>query len=243
MHPRRFFLSSLQENQVALNGEEAHHLIHVLRTRIGDTVEVMDGSGKVWKGRVAQIHTDSVIVSELDLLLLDIEPSGALVLIQSVCRADKLEWILQKTTELGVSEIRLLNAERCVVKIPEDKVQNRLERWQKIIVGAAKQSRRSTLPKVHAPAGCKEVFQSIQADLSLLFCESENQMKLKNLLRNYHWKSIAFCVGPEGGWTEREHETFVEKRFQPVSLGPNVLRTETAAIAALAVLKYEMEDR
>src|SRR5262249_23109739 len=146
----RFFISSPPlAGQATVSGEEAHHLIHVLRAGIGDLIELIDGSGSAWRGRVAEIDSTTVIIKELVELPRVHASAIRLILVQSLCKSDKLEWILQKTTELGISEIRLLAADRSVLKIPKDRVPAKLERWNKIILGAAKQCRRDTLPDLH----------------------------------------------------------------------------------------------
>jgi 16S rRNA (uracil1498-N3)-methyltransferase len=244
MHRRRFFLSSPpQGNRAAVSGEEAHHLIHVLRAEIGDSIELTDGSGSAWRGQVAGIDNASVTIRDLVELPRQDDSGVRLILVQSLCKADKLEWILQKTTELGISEIRLLAADRSVLKVPKEKVQGKLERWNKIVLGAAKQSRRSTLPHLHPPSSCETIFQSLEVDLKLVLAEDERQLSLKTILRRSTPCSVAFFVGPEGGWTAAESEMFLCYTVEPVTLGPNILRTETAAIVTTAILKYELENR
>jgi|RhiMetdeSRZDD1v2_1073273.scaffolds.fasta_scaffold08459_9 16S rRNA (uracil1498-N3)-methyltransferase len=243
MHRRRFFVSlAPQANQATVSGEEAHHLIHVLRAQVGDSIELIDGSGSAWRGQVAEIDSTSVIIRDLiELPRSDASPNR-LILVQSLCKSDKLEWILQKVTELGISEIRLLAADRSVLKIPEGKIQAKLERWNKIVLGAAKQCRRSTLPHLHAPDKCAAICQSIEADLKMVLSEDETQSTLKTLLKRSSPRSVAFCIGPEGGWTTPESEIFSHHGIQPVTLGPSILRTETAAIVTTAILKYELEN-
>jgi len=242
MSHRRFLLQDPPLNQSAtVGGEEAHHLIQVLRASTGGTVELIDGSGRVWEGRISEIHQNSVEISQVHLI--DQEPAlGAqIIMVQSMCKADKLELILQKGTEMGVSQIFLLDAVRSVVKIPAERLENRLQRWGKILMGAAKQSRRSTLPILHPPRSCQSVCLSLQADLKILFSESEKTRSLKMVLRGSKVNSVAFAIGPEGGWTSDEEAVFFRHQFRPSTLGSGILRTETAALAALAILKYEME--
>src|SRR5262249_41003323 len=140
---RRFLLSFPPEaDKVILSGDEAHHLTHVLRVKPGDSIELIDGAGKIWRGDVAVIFPSPLTVT-IDGLV-ELTPTNItvvrLVLVQSLCKAEKLEWILEKTTELGIAEIRLLAADRSVLKVPEQKAQAKLDRWNKIIVAAAKQS-------------------------------------------------------------------------------------------------------
>ena len=243
MQRRRFHLSSPPEgSRASLRGDEAHHLVRVLRARVGELIELMDGSGRVWKGAIAEINPDSVEVTKLSLLTPEQPLSKRVILIQSLCKGEKLEWILQKATELGVAEIYLLNAERSVVKLPKDKITDKLDRWKKIIIGAAKQSCRSTIPGLHAPADCVRLCQALEANLKLLLSENEKEVGLKNIIRGARWRSVAFCIGPEGGWTDHEREVFARHGFTPVSLGSSILRTETAAIATTAILNYELDD-
>jgi len=244
MSHRRFFLSSPpQAGRATVSREEAHHLIHVLRTEIGDAIELIDGSGSTWRGQVSEISSTSVTIRDLvELPRLD-DGAVRLILVQSLCKSDKLEWILQKATELGISEIRLLAAERSVLKIPTERVQSKLERWNKIILAAAKQSRRATLPPLYPPANCEAICQSLGADLKLVLSENEGQMSLKAVLKKSSPRSVAFCVGPEGGWTTAELAMFLRCSIEPVTLGPNILRTETAAMVTAAILRYELDNR
>ena len=245
MQERRFLLSSPpQANQTTLSGEEAHHLLHVLRAKLGDSVELIDGKGGAWRGKVAEIRTAplAVTINQLTELPRNEDATLRLTLIQSLCKTDKLEWILEKTTELGISEIRLLAADRSVLKLPEHKIEAKLERWNKIIVGAAKQSRRSTLPLLFPPANCVTICRALKAELKLVFSTDDSRSALKDRLRQTTCRSAAFCVGPEGGWTPAERETFLRCELEPVTLGLNILRTETAAIVGTAILKYELES-
>ncbi|HVN78152.1 MAG TPA: 16S rRNA (uracil(1498)-N(3))-methyltransferase [Terriglobia bacterium] len=243
MSNRRLYLQTPPCGESAvLSGSEAHHLIHVLRARSGDRVELIDGSGRVWTGEVAEIGPASVDLSKVTLIVEESPSSTSLILLQSLCRPDKLEWILQKTTELGITEIYLVETRRSVARIPLERIEAKMDRWKKIIIGAAKQSRRETLPLLHPPVNCRSASEQANADLKILFSENQGQRNLKSLMRMKQWNSVAFSIGPEGGWTADEESQFLDNQFQPVSLGTHILRTETAAIAALAVLKYELED-
>jgi 16S rRNA (uracil1498-N3)-methyltransferase len=229
-------------SEAVLDGAEAHHLIHVLRAEIGEPIEVFNGSGEIWKGEILQIEPGAVRLSRLQLLGKEVPSVYRVILIQSMCKSDKLEWILQKATELGIAEIHLLDAERSVVKLPAQRYPNRMERWNRIIMNAAKQSRRSVLPRLFSPVPCPALYQQVQADTKLLLSENETQNRLKKALRTMSTGSIAVAVGPEGGWTLAEEALFRQNGFQSVSLGPNILRTETAAISILSVLNYELDQ-
>jgi 16S rRNA (uracil1498-N3)-methyltransferase len=239
---RRFFLSGPPvDSKAVLRGDEAHHLAHVLRAEAGSVVELIDGSGRVWLGTVHEVGGDYVELEKVEPVVQGYAAAPHIALIQSLCRADKLEWILQKTTELGISEIYLLKATRSVTRIPEVRVENRMHRWQRIILAAAKQSRRNTLPVLHPPAQADTICVAAKADLKLVFSESEPTSSLKRILRESAVNSAVFSIGPEGGWTVEEEEFFLRAGFRPASLGAAILRTETAAIVATALLKYELE--
>jgi 16S rRNA (uracil1498-N3)-methyltransferase len=243
MSPRRFFLSTPPaDSKAVLRGNEAHHLVHVLRAEPGSIVELIDGSGRVWRGTVREIVGDSVELERIEVVVQGHSVTPQIGLIQSLCRADRLEWILQKTTELGISEIYLLEAVRSVIKIPEERIEGKMHRWQKIILAAAKQCRRNTLPVLHPPAHADTICKAVTADLKLVLSESKPDSSLKRILRESALNSVVFSIGPEGGWTAQEKESFLRAGFRPASLGSNILRTETAAIVATALLKYELED-
>jgi len=223
-----------------LEEREAHHLIHVLRAQVGTSVELIDGKGHLWSARVGEILGNRVRLVDVSLLSKTAEPKVRLKLIQALCKSDRLTWILQKAAELEVSEIYLVQGRRSVVRISQDRSRTKLERWRTILVNAAKQCRRSTIPTLHPPMECREVCEAVESDLKLLLQTSPRAMPLKPLLRGKSWPSVAFAVGPEGGWTGEECETFLHSGFQAVQLGQSTLRTETAATVAAALLRYEL---
>lgn len=223
-----------------LEGREAHHLIHVLRAEVGTSVELIDGRGRLWSARVGEISENRVRLVEVSQISTTANPDVRLTLIQALCKSDRLTWILQKATELEVSEIYLVQGRRSVVRISQDRRRAKLERWRTILVNAAKQCRRSTIPTLHPPVDCREICEAADADLKLLFQASPQATSLKKLLRGKSWPSVAFAVGPEGGWTHEECETFLRSGFQSVQMGHSTLRTETAATVAAALLRYEL---
>lgn len=242
MSSRRFLLSEPPSHgRAILHGSEAHHLRDVLRAKPGRVVELVDGSGRVWRAVVDQCSEGTVELLSVELL--DTSTGAArLGLIQSLCRGDKLEWILEKCTELGIDDIYLLDAARSVVRIPKERLEAKMERWQKIILAAVKQSRRSTVPKLHPPSSLALLCRDLPPSLKLLLSENERGASLKRVVRAATWDHAIFCIGPEGGWTQQEQQELVESGFQPASLGPRILRTETAALVVAAILKYEREE-
>ena len=242
MSSRRFLLlEPPSQGRAKLRGSEAHHLRNVLRAEPGRVVELMDGSGRVWRAVVQQCSESGVDLCEVELL--DTSSAAArLGLIQSLCRADKLEWVLEKCTEIGIDDIYLLEASRSVVRIPRERLDAKMSRWQKIILAAAKQSRRSTLPVLHPPSSLSLCCRELPSGLKILLSENERGRSLRSILRSAAWEQAVFCIGPEGGWTEAEHQELVSSGFQSASLGSQILRTETAALVVAAILKYEREE-
>ena len=144
-----------------LEGREAHHLIHVLRAAAGTSVELIDGRGRLWSARVGEISGNRVRLVEVSLLSEAVEPEVRLTLVQALCKSDRLTWILQKATELEVSEIHLVQGRRSVVRISQDRSRAKLERWRTILANAAKQCRRSTIPALYPPLECREVCEAV----------------------------------------------------------------------------------
>ena len=236
----RVFLSEEPTSDtIRLAGPEAHHLIHVLRMEPGRSLELIDGSGRIWLGKIGKIFSEQVLI--VDIVLLDItKPTVHITVIQALCKTNRLEWILQKLTEIGIGEIYLLKAQRSVVKIVEERLESKLKRWQTIIVNAAKQSRRTTFPKLHKPSGLLEVCQNVQSEVKLFLDPNLQPVALKERLRHISCKSAAISIGPEGGWTEEECTIFLDYGFQSTNVGTNILRTETASIVSSAILQYEL---
>jgi len=242
MSQRRFLLSEPPSGgRATLRGSEAHHLRNVLRAEPGHTVELIDGSGRVWRAVVDKCAESGVDLHKVELLEMP-AATARLGLIQSLCKADRLEWILEKCTELGIDDIYLLEAARSVMRIPRERLDSKMKRWERIMLAAAKQSRRSTLPMLHPPSLLSVLCRKLPPGLKILLSENERATGLRGILRSATWHQAIFCIGPEGGWTEAEHCELVGSGFQPASLGRQILRTETAALVVAAILKYEREE-
>jgi 16S rRNA (uracil1498-N3)-methyltransferase len=205
-------------------------------------VELMDGLGSVWSGVIEQIHPERVELGKIVLISGDEGKEVRIDLILALCKNDRLEWILEKATEIGVANIYLLNAERSVAKLPADRLQGRIDRWQKIMNAASKQSRRLTLPHLYPPFTFESLLHCVTTDLKLVFTEKGDTPSLKTLLKERAWESASLGIGPEGGWTSREEKLFCEAGFLPANLGHNILRSETAAIVASSILRYELGE-
>jgi 16S rRNA (uracil1498-N3)-methyltransferase len=250
MSTHRFFIPQkwIDKHQVTLIEGTAHQIRHVLRMRVGDRLIVLDDSG--WEREVELTHiTQNVVMGHVvEERLATGEPRTKISLYQGVLKAQKFEWVLQKGTELGLVEFVPVVCERSVVGDLED-VDRKLGRWQRIIREAAEQSGRGRLP-VLRPAllfgqACQRAKRS--GGLTMVMWEAEKSTGLKSALavgeggedRPF---SISIFIGPEGGLTRDEIEAAQGYAVQPISLGPRVLRAETAGLVAASAILYELGD-
>jgi len=220
-----------------------NYITNVLRLKKGSFVSVYDGRGKVCLARIDKIDKDRIRCAVIEELAAAQEPSIRITLVQGLPKGDKMETIIQKCTELGISEVIPLNCNRSIVKIHQEKVASKVSRWQRVALEASRQCRRSVVPKVSEPKGLNEVLNSLsEGALSLLFWEKENKCSLKDCLRASKPENIFLFIGPEGGFTADEVEMAKEFGVIPVSLGPRIVRTETAGPAVTAIIQYELGD-
>ena len=221
---------------IRLPNELVKHLQTVLRLQPGDKVQLFDGAGRV---------ATSVLRENSEVELQDVvaypSPLCSLTLIQGMPKGDKLELILQKGTELGVNKFCLTTTERSVGLLKSDRKQKRLERWQKIIQEAARQSKQYHLPQLVADTSLTRTLSTVEADLKLLLWE-ESAKPLEDVLPRLAPQRIAVVVGPEGGISPQEAEQARAEGYQAVNLGPRILRTETAGLAIMAILQYLYGD-
>ena len=229
---RRFFVDDLNTPFIELTGDQAHHLIHVLRLSTGDTVALFDGRDTATSARVASIHKDTVQLELGDPLPAHESPL-ALTLAVAVPKGEKMSLIVQKLTELGVTAVQPLITDHG--EVHEEWIQKRLKRWRHIALEAAKQSARSRLPRIETPKPFDDV-DVIQRN-TLLLRPGAPPLREKPSI-----KQPIIAVGPEGGWSNRELALAHERSVLELSLGPRTLRTETAAITATAVIQWLAGD-
>lgn len=232
--------------EIVITGDDLEHLSRVLRLRTGETITVSDGQNKVYNCLLTQI-TKSRAVAEIKSVRPDYsEPNLEVTLLQGLPKGDKLELIIQKATELGISRIVPVAMERSVVQLSGEKAQARVQRWQRIALEAAKQSRRGRIPLVSPIVNLEEALEELPEDnLVLLPWEEEKSQGLKEILQSTQAQeagSITLIIGPEGGLPEKELLMAKNKGAIPLSLGPRILRTETAAIATIAIVMYQLGD-
>jgi 16S rRNA (uracil1498-N3)-methyltransferase len=231
MARRRFFVPQVRHGQAELTGEDAKHLTQVLRVEVGQIYEISDNED-VYLAEVALARKSQVVFEVRDRLPPPAEAPVPVTLLVALIRFERLETIIEKATELGAGTIQLVRAERSERGL-DLAAPKRIARWQRIALEASQQSRRARLPVILEPVPFRKALEA-KADYRLFLDEERNGRSLLDLVAAPG--PAALLVGPEGGWPAHEREAALEAGWSPVSLGPLVLRTETAAIAALATL-------
>jgi 16S rRNA (uracil1498-N3)-methyltransferase len=237
---RRFFVEQFAGESAVMEGEAAHHLGRVLRAQTGQLYELSDGE-RVWLGRIESVGRDRVqfaLVEELPA----VHPSVDVTLLLAVVKFDAFEWAIEKATELGVSAIVPLAAERSE-KALLSAAAKRSERWKKILLEASQQSRRVRVPALGEVAKPKSTFAAHKDGLRVMLSERATASPLRNVLEGRPAKKAIIAIGPEGGWTDVEFEAAQSCGYLEASLGRLILRTETAVIAALASLNYALDGQ
>jgi 16S rRNA (uracil1498-N3)-methyltransferase len=229
------------EGEIELAPEESHHLLHVLRARAGQPVEIFDGEGNTGVADVVSAKGRQAILRPLNRVH-ELRPEVRITLVQAVPREQKMDLIIQKATELGTSRIVPLITEHGVVKLKAEQIAERRERWAKIALNAAKQCGVAWLPEITSPRRLEDFLREPGGDVLLVGALTGEPRPLKEGIaaaRSRGAKSIGILVGPEGDFSAGEMEQILAVNAIPVSFGRLTLRSETAAIYALSVLSYE----
>lgn len=238
----RFFVKpeQINENTVIITGPDVKHISHVLRMQPGRQLTVLDGQGNAYLAEITAIDKEQVTCRLLDREQLHTEPNIKITLVQGLPKGDKLESIIQKCTEIGVQRIIPLAARRSVVKLEGKKASERRERWQRVAEEAAKQCRRTVIPEVTNLSTWDEVIKNINPGaLLLLPWEDEKNTPLRQVLQEVDYPGEVYIfVGPEGGFETEEVNKASAAGGHKITLGPRILRTETAGPTALAMVLY-----
>ena len=230
MTRRRWIADEISGNHAALTGDHAAHLARVLRARIGQEFDIASDSA-VRRGRIVSI-SDARVEFELGEEVAAVVPLR-ITLVLAVFKFDRLEWAIEKCTELGVAGIVPVIARRTDAHLAAASAQ-RVERWRRIAMQAAEQSRRTTTAEIADPVKLRDAMNK-GVGLRLVLSELEREVQLRDLLASSEETELALAVGPEGGWTEDELRQFEQRGWRSASLGSTILRAETAAIAATAI--------
>ena len=233
MARRRFFVDAVHSGRAQITGSDAHHLTHVLRVEPGQQFEISDNR-TVYLAEVESARKDLVQFSVIGNIV-SAEPLVRTTILASLIRFERLEWMLEKATELGVERIIPVQTDRGEKGL-EQAAKKRIARWNRIVREASEQSRRARLPEIGDPADFADAL-AVDAGYRYLLEEKEAPPILSMLpAERQAGSSLALLVGPEGGWTDRERELAANAGWSAVSLGSEILRAETAAIAALAIV-------
>ena len=237
---RRFFCFNITESTATITGDDAHHISRVLRMKPGDALSLCDGAGGEFDAVITSVSQEAVVCALGARHESSVESPVAITLFQCLPKTGKMETIVQKCTELGVFAVVPVVCVRCVV-IPNKDFEKKRERYNRVALEAAKQSRRAVVPQVLPLVELKKVDPK-QFDLFLVAYEEEDARSLKSALQYANSPiTVAILIGPEGGLEEGEVSRLTAEGAVSVSLGKRILRSETAGMAMLAQVLYEVE--
>lgn len=242
----RFFVTadSFHEKQIVLTGAAAHQIRNVLRMKSGDSIIVLDNSGDEYTVLLTEIDKQRVVGEVIGRQKSEAEPKIQITLYQSLLAREKFEWVLQKCTEAGVSGFVPVVTERSIVRWPETLTPRKMSRWRSIITEAAEQSGRGRIPMLESSVYFSDALAGLGGfDLCLVGSLQPNGLSLREILRTGETEiiRIALFIGPEGGFTEKEIADACGRGAKTFSLGKRILRTETAAVVASALILYELD--
>lgn len=240
--PVRFFVpaESLQGEPIIISGEPYHHLRKVLRLKAGAKVLLLDGHGHCCEVRIEELQNGQA-TTRLLRQWHETQDSLSITLLQALPKGDKFDLVLQKGTELGVSTFQAIETEHAIPSPSADRLKKREQRWQRIANEAARQSRRTFLPEVKPLQKLSAVLEETSHDLKLVLWEA-GSVSLAEALPATPPAGVRLLIGPEGGFSGQELQAITAAGFQPVHLGPRILRTETAGLAATPILQYLYGD-
>ena len=243
----RFFVDknniNLENNTCVIVGEDVKHISKVLRCKIGEKLEICDKDNSEYICEITDINKEQVDLDIIEKKEINRESDLKVKLYQGLPKSTKMELILQKLTEVGVHEIVLVQTKRSVSKVDDKKEDKKLERWERIIYEAAKQSKRGKIPKLRGILSFKDALEDMKNnDLNIAPYENERTKSIKQAIKGVNINTMGIFVGPEGGFEESEIEAIEEISGKSVSLGPRILRTETASLVASSIVLYELSD-
>ena len=246
---QKFFVeeNQIENNKIYIEGTDVNHISNVLRLDKKEKIQICNKNTlENYIAEIEEIQKEKIITNIVEKLQTIVESNVEIHLYQGLPKADKMELIIQKTTELGIYKIIPVDMIRCVVKLDEKDIKKKIERWQKIAEGAAKQSKRDIIPKIENKFKLKEVANKIKEyDIFIVAYEEETTKTLKQVLKKLENKNnykIGILIGPEGGIDSKEIEILKENGAVITTLGKRILRTETAPIAMVSNILYELEN-
>lgn len=249
----RFFLETenIIDDRVRIIGDDAHHIIRSLRLETGEKIIGCDSKGTDYIVELLTFSSSEIIGKIIQCERSKGEPEINVTLLQGIPKSDKMDLIVQKSTELGVTRIIPIETQRTIVKLTQEKSKRRLIRWQRIALEAAKQSGRGKIPVMGPILSWTAVLDYLKEDvfdLILLPWEGEQELSLKKVLKSFvieqkkKPENVIYLIGPEGGFAREEVDQLIQLGAMPVTLGSRILRTETAGFTALTLLMYEFDE-
>jgi 16S rRNA (uracil1498-N3)-methyltransferase len=235
---------SIQNDRIDLTGELAHHLRDVLRCRPGEIVSLVDEKQVQYRAALDQVNKKQVVAKILRKDESPGRPARSVTLAQAILKGKKMDWVIQKSAELGVTTLIPVVTERTIARPKSERESHQTERWQAIAQEAAQQCGRLDIPSVQSTVTLDSLLKNPpESSLKLVLWEAEQKLSLKSALRNLKERTpISVLIGPEGGFPLREIEKAREAGWVTVSLGPRIVRAETAGMAVLAIIEYELNE-
>jgi 16S rRNA (uracil1498-N3)-methyltransferase len=236
--------SAITPSTIHITGDLLHHLRDSRRLRPGDSLAINDGGGTRYRVEVTHVTSQVIDSRIIDRQTEPLRQTAPIVLGQSLIKGDKMDWVIQKATELGVAAIAPIHSTHSVIKPNPERLEHQRIRWERIARDAAQQSERWTIPTIADPVDLEEICrQYASALLKGMLVERSNGPSLNAIpLPSDRQRPIVLLIGPEGGWTPEEQRLAQEQGFLPLALGPRILRAETAAIAALSILQSRLDE-
>lgn len=228
----------LVAKQYVLGSNTSHHLIHVLRADCGEIISLFNGYGGEFKAKIISMDKKRVSVLIQEFISREVVSPLKIHLGQGIARGEKMDLIIQKSVELGVAEITPLFTERCNVQLDAERTKKRLEHWQAVIISACEQSGRNDLPLLHPPLKLASWLAQLHTQTRFCLLPHESTAPLCAMAE----KEIALLIGPEGGFSPNEEKLATDYHCTSLNLGPRILRTETASLAAIAALQFCFGD-
>lgn len=246
----KFFVKKNQiiNNEINIIGDDVNHIKNVLRYNISDSIIVCDEEGRNYDCEIKDIKKDAIICQIISEIESNAESTIKISIFQGIPKFDKMELIIQKSVELGAYDFYPTSMKRCIVKLNQDLINKKVERWQKISEVASKQSGRDIIPQVYNPISIDDVISKIdEFDLFIIPYEKESEISLKDILKKNQYNDIiksdfkiGILIGPEGGIDDFEIERLRNTNAKVVTLGKRILRTETVALSMISIIMYEL---
>lgn len=242
----KFFvkIDNIINDNIFIEGEDYQHATKVLRLKTGDKIQICDGEKNEYICLIQEINKKQIKCEIIEHFINNNESNLNITLFQGLPKAQKMELIIQKGVEIGIKEFQPILTERVVVKTEGRDLKNKLDRWNRISYEAAKQSNRGIVPRVNDILDFEEAINKLnEFDVVFVPYEKEKNKGFKKTLKEINdVKSVAIIIGPEGGFSEQEIDIFIKNNYIPITLGPRILRTETAGLVAASIILYELDD-